>query len=84
MDIKRFLNKSRLYFDGGMGTLLQQRGLKAGERPEEWNLTRADVITEIHLDYLRAGSNIITANTFGANCLKFDNYKEIIAAAIKL
>lgn len=82
MDIKRFLNKSRLYFDGGMGTLLQQRGLKAGERPEEWNLTRADVITEIHLDYLKAGSNIISANTFGANCLKFDNYKQIIAAAI--
>lgn len=82
MDIMRFLNRTRLYFDGGMGTLLQQRGLKAGEKPEEWNLIHPDVITEIHLDYLKAGSNIITANTFGANSLKFDNYKEIIAAAI--
>lgn len=83
MDIKRYLNKSRLYFDGGMGTLLQARGLKAGEKPEEWNVTHPDVITEIHLDYLKAGSNIITANTFGASCLKFDNYKELIFAAIK-
>lgn len=83
MDIKRYLNKSRLYFDGGMGTLLQARGLKAGEKPEEWNITHPDVITEIHLDYLKAGSNIITANTFGASCLKFDNYKELISAAIK-
>lgn len=83
MDIKRFLNKSRLYFDGGMGTLLQAKGLKAGERPEEWNITHPDIITDIHLDYLRAGSNIISSNTFGANCLKFDNYKELIAAAIK-
>lgn len=83
MDIRRFLNKRRLYFDGGMGTLLQERGLKGGERPEEWNLTHPEIITEIHLDYLRAGSNIISANTFGANCLKFDNYKELIAAAIR-
>ncbi len=83
MDIKRYLNKSRLYFDGGMGTLLQARGLKAGEKPEEWNITHPEIITEIHLEYLKAGSNIITTNTFGANCLKFDNYKELIAAAIK-
>lgn len=73
MDIKRFLNKTRLYFDGGMGTLLQQRGLTVKEKPEEWNLTHSEIITEIHLEYLKAGSNIITSNTFGANPLKFDN-----------
>lgn len=83
MDIKRFLNKTRLYFDGGMGTLLQQRGLTVKEKPEEWNITHPEIITEIHLEYLNAGSNIITANTFGANPLKFDNYAEIIRAAIK-
>ena len=83
MDVREYLNKERLYFDGGMGTLLQAKGLAAGERPEEWNLTHPDIITEIHLDYLNAGSNIISSNTFGANCLKFDNYKELIAAAIK-
>lgn len=83
MDIKRFLNKERLYFDGGMGTLLQEKGLAPGERPEEWNLTHPEIIRDIHLDYLKAGSNIISSNTFGANSLKFENYKEIIAAAIK-
>ena len=83
MDIKRFLNKTRLYFDGGMGTLLQAKGLGAGERPESWNLTIPEIIRDIHLDYLNAGSNIISANTFGANCLKLDNYKEVIAAAIR-
>lgn len=83
MDIRNLLKESRLYFDGGMGTLLQARGLKAGERPEEWNLTHPDIITEIHLEYLKAGSNIISANTFGANPLKAENYAELVAAAMK-
>lgn len=83
MDIIDLLNKTRIYFDGGMGTLLQAKGLKAGERPEEWNITHSDIITEIHLDYLKAGSNIITSNTFGANPLKLENYREVIAAAVK-
>lgn len=83
MDIRSFLGKTRLYFDGGMGTLLQERGLAAGERPEEWNITHPDAVTDIHLSYLRAGSNIITTNTFGANSLKLENYKELIAAAIR-
>ncbi|MBQ1967161.1 MAG: homocysteine S-methyltransferase family protein, partial [Clostridia bacterium] len=82
MNIKELLNKKRLYIDGGMGTLLQKRGLSAGELPELWNLTHADDITDIHLSYLKAGSNIITTNTFGANSIKFSNLKEIIPAAI--
>ncbi|MBR3948629.1 MAG: homocysteine S-methyltransferase family protein [Clostridia bacterium] len=83
MNIKELLNKKRLYIDGGMGTLLQKRGLQPGELPETWNLTHPDDITDIHLSYLRAGSNIITTNTFGANCLKFDNLSDIISAALK-
>ena len=82
MNIKNILGKERLYFDGGMGTLLQAKGLKAGELPELWNITHPDIIKDIHLSYLNAGSNIITSNTFGANCLKFDNLEEIISAAI--
>ncbi len=83
MNIRELLNKRRIYFDGGLGTLLQKRGLKAGEKPETWNLTHPEVLTDIHLSYLNAGSNVITSNTFGANCLKYDNLPEIIAAAIK-
>ncbi len=82
MNIRDLIGKQRLYFDGGMGTLLQSKGLKAGELPELWNITHADEVKDIHLGYLKAGSNIISANTFGANCLKFENYEEIIAAAI--
>ena len=82
MNIKNILGKERLYFDGGMGTLLQAKGLKAGELPELWNITHPDIIKDIHLSYLNAGSNIITSNTFGANCLKFDNLEEIISVAI--
>ncbi len=82
MNIRELLDKRRIYFDGGMGTLLQKRGLSAGEKPELWNITHADDITDIHLAYLNAGSNVITTNTFGANCLKFDNLEEIISSAI--
>ncbi len=81
MNIRDYLNGERLYSDGGFGTLLQARGLKAGEKPEMWNITRSDDITAIHLEYLNAGSDIISTNTFGANPLKFDCLEEIISAA---
>lgn len=83
MKITDFLNKRRIYFDGGLGTLLQKRGLKTGELPEQWNICHPEVLTDIHLSYLNSGSNVITTNTFGANRLKYDNLEEIISAAIK-
>lgn len=83
MNIKAMLGKQRIYFDGGMGTLLQAAGLKAGELPETWNLTHPDIVRNIHLDYFNAGSNVVSANTFGASSLKFDNLDEIIFAGIK-
>lgn len=70
------------YFDGGAGTLLQSWGLKAGEYPESWNITNPEKIVEMHRLYLKAGTQIISSNTFGANSLKFDNLEEIINAAI--
>ena len=80
------LGKELLFFDGGMGTLLQEKGLQPGELPEVWNLEHAEEVMEIHREYYKAGSDIVLANTFGANALKFhdDRYglKEIITAAI--
>ncbi len=70
------------YCDGGAGTLLQSWGLKAGEKPETWNITNPDKIIEMHRLYLEAGANIITTCTFGANRLKFDNLEEIVTAAV--
>lgn len=80
------LGKELLYFDGGMGTLLQKRGLKPGELPETWNLEHADEVTEIHRQYFEAGSDIVLTNTFGANAIKFHDseyeLREIVTAAV--
>ncbi len=69
-----------------MGTLLQAAGLRAGESPMEWNLSHPEVIRGIHADYFRAGSNLVSANTFGANLLHFDEarLREIVASAVRL
>ena len=64
--------KGRLVFlDGGMGTQLQERGLRPGETPELWNLSRPDDIRAVHSAYLAAGADIVYANTFGANAAKY-------------
>ena len=77
-----------LFFDGGMGSLLQAGGLKPGELPETWNITHSDLIVKIHRDYLEAGADLIKTNTFGANGLKFNQNKEfdleeIVTAAMR-
>ena len=84
MKITEFLKDNIIYLDGAMGTLLQKRGLAPGELPEKWNLTHPETIQEIHKAYYDAGSNVVSANTFGANTLKFseDELEEIISAAI--
>ena len=68
-----------------MGTLLQARGLAAGELPERWNITNPHVITEIHKAYYDAGSNVVSTNTFGASSLKFgeEELEEIVRCAIE-
>ena len=84
MNFKEFLKDNIVYLDGGMGTLLQEKGLKPGEYPERWNITRPDVITAIHKDYFDAGSNVVCTNTFGANSLKFEKneLENIIMSAV--
>ncbi len=72
-----------VYFDGGLGTMLQQMGLSGGEPPESWNVTRPGDVIKLHKSYLEAGSNIITANTFGINRDKYENYRELIFAAME-
>ncbi len=84
-DIRELLGKKLLFFDGGMGTMLQKNGMGAGEIPELLNINRADLIEQIHTEYLEAGADIITTNTFGANPLKFESdvsLDMVIAAAV--
>ena len=71
MDIRDELKQRRIFFDGGMGSMLQERGLLPGELPETWNLSHPEAVKEIHLEYLRAGADVVTANTFGANGFKY-------------
>ena len=73
MNIKERLGKEILIADGAMGTLLQSKGLKGGEIPETWNILHPDDIVDIHMSYLKAGSDIITANTFGCNRYKLEH-----------
>ncbi len=81
------LGKELLFFDGGMGTLLQKEGLMPGELPENWNIEKREVIQAIHRSYHEAGSQIILTNTFGANAVKYQNQKhtlkEVIDAAVE-
>lgn len=86
--IRQLLGSRILFFDGGMGTLLQKAGLGQGELPESWNLTHPDVVMQIYRDYAAAGANFITANTFGANRLKLHGApfaaSELIEAGVSL
>lgn len=84
--LRERLGKELLYFDGGMGTLLQEKGLAPGELPETWNISHPEEIREIHRRYIEAGSDIVLTNTFGANALKFHDdtcsLEEIVKSAV--
>jgi 5-methyltetrahydrofolate--homocysteine methyltransferase len=57
--------RSPVILDGGMGTLLQDRGLDDGGSGELWNVERPEAVRECHEAYARAGARILTTNTFG-------------------
>ena len=84
--IKEILSSGELLFlDGGFGTQLQARGLGAGELPEDWNITHPDAVRSVHSAYRSAGSDVIYANTFGANRAKYHGafpLADVIAAAV--
>ena len=86
MNIRERLGKELLFLDGGMGTLLQAEGLAPGELPETWNIEHPEKVEAIHRRYYEAGSDVVLANTFGANICKFhdDRYtvEEVIRAGI--
>ncbi|HJB94290.1 MAG TPA: homocysteine S-methyltransferase family protein [Candidatus Mediterraneibacter intestinigallinarum] len=86
--IKDRLGKELLFLDGGMGTLLQEKGLAPGELPEMWNVTHPEEIKTIHRNYIKAGSDIVLTNTFGANALKFHSadcsLENIVKTSVRL
>lgn len=84
MKILDYMKDHIVVLDGGLGSLLQTRGLQPGELPERWNISHPEVIVEIQKDYFDAGSNVICTNTFGANSLKYEEeeLEAIISAAV--
>ena len=66
----RITKDRAILFDGAMGTMLQDRGLKVGGIPEMLNLTHPEIIESIHREYLDAGADVVLTNTFGANRYK--------------
>lgn len=87
MDFKSLLNKDYIILDGAMGTMLQAQGLEVGGIPEVLNITEPEKLVNIHKSYIDSGSDIIYANTFGANRFKMAEsgytVDELIKAAIK-
>lgn len=90
---KDFLNQQieaglPIFFDGGMGTMIQKTGYTDYDIPEDLCFDRPDIIKSIHSQYLAAGANVLTANSFGALPLKVESEKytckQYIEEAIKL
>jgi len=77
-----------IFYDGAMGTMLQKRGLKPGERSDIMNITAPQAVEEVHRLYVEAGSDIVCTNTFGANsdALSGTGYSpdDIIFAAVAI
>ena len=88
MSILDTMKERLLFVDGGMGSLLQSRGLEPGKIGDVWNIERPEDVIAIQSEYLAAGADILTANTFNTNQLKFpDNspysVESLITAAIE-
>ncbi|MFN3660715.1 MAG: homocysteine S-methyltransferase family protein, partial [Brevinematales bacterium] len=77
------------YSDGSMGVFLQQYGLKGEDCPELWNVTKPDIVQNVHRAYIEAGSDLVITNTLGGNRIKLESYglahrlEELNAAVVK-
>ena len=87
MEILEALHDGLLLLDGAMGTMLQSRGLRLGERPELFSITHPQVVEGIHREYIEAGAQVVYANTFGANAHKLAGTghtpAEVIEASVR-
>ncbi len=75
MKTKLEFGKKLVFFDGAMGTMLQQTGMQPGMSPERYMLEHPDRVTDVHRRYIDAGADVLTTNTFGANRIKLGEYR---------
>lgn len=80
---EKIAKKERLILDGGMGSQLINYPEYSGKDPSLLNITHPEIIRAVHKSYVDAGSQLIIANTFDVNPKRYENYAEIIAAAIE-
>lgn len=86
MEVKQYIKDNILIIDGGMGTMLQGRGLQTGQNPEAFGYEHPEILVEIHKEYFEAGANVATTCTFGCNELKLpEGYEveQIVDSAVK-
>ena len=80
--------KLPILLDGAMGTMLQKNGMKPGQIPEILNIENPEMVKAVHRAYIKAGSRIVYANTFGANRLKLEKtgytVKQVIEAGVRI
>ncbi len=67
------------FLDGGFGTMVQAAGLPPGKDPTDWNVENPDAVAAVHRAYAEAGADIVLANTFGANRLKYHGPHDLAA-----
>lgn len=88
MDVKTLLNRDYVILDGGFGTEMQKRGMKPGETSEIMNFKMEDEVCAVLRSYVEAGSDIVSANTFGINRLKLQDsgytVKETVEKALSI
>ena len=84
--LKKLLEHKFVYFDGGMGTMLMERGMKPGERTDMMNINHPEIVLGIQSEYISAGSEILCSNSFSSCSESLDGTgvtaEEMIAAAV--
>ena len=73
-NLRELLEARVLIGDGAVGTLLGERGVGFGHPYARANLSHPEMVTDIHVDYLRAGADTIETNTFAANRFKLETH----------
>lgn len=85
-EILNAIRQRRLYFDGGMGSMLQAAGLPEGLLPDVWGMQEPAAVQSVHRQYLEAGCRLITTNTFGTTAAKLAPYgvtcQQVMTAAV--
>lgn len=88
MDVRTLLSRDYVILDGGFGTEMQKRGMKAGETSEIMNFKMENEVFEVLRSYVEAGSDIVSANTFGINRYKLSDtgysVKETVEKALSI